>query len=266
MDQPEIHVRWWHSSHGTAHLELLATPSAKISSLSWTKLTRDESSRCEEAWQTLTDEEKANSQRTSPDRPIAATTTVEEGEDELLLGVPIGKERLFEVDVRTMTVCIYSYKKRFVLTVDAQMYPVFWKLSGPPIVVRRVLWMYDSVSHVLAMLLGRPNYTYKNRPVDEPLARQLEDAYQSIKPWKSSYQEEVLAALQVGPAAYEKLKCPLADGSVFFDDAASARLIYNSFTNRVSSAFFSTLRGGKSTSPYPAAPLVYRGSVLLFGG
>lgn len=100
---------------------------------------------------------------------------------------------------------------------------------------------------------------HKNRPVDEPLAQQLEDAYQSIKPWKPSYQEEVLATLQVGPAAYEKLKCPLPDGSVFFDDASSARLISNSFTNRMSSAFFSTLRGGKQISPYPASPLVYRG-------
>jgi hypothetical protein len=144
------------------------------------------------------------------------------------------------------------------------MYPVFWKLSGPPIIVRRVLWMYDSVSHVLAVLIDHLNDTYQNRPVDEPLARQLEEAYQSIKPWKPSYQEEVLAALQVGPAAYEKLKSPLVDGSVFFDDAGSARLVYNSFTNRVSSAFFSTLRGGKSNSPYPVAPLVCRGSVLFF--
>jgi beta-xylosidase len=68
----------------------------------------------------------------------------------------------------------------------------------------------------------------------------------------------------VGPAAYEKLKYPLVDGSVFFDDAGSGRLVYNYFSTRVSSAFFSTIRGGKSYSPYPAAPLVYRGSVPLF--
>ncbi|KIM30120.1 hypothetical protein M408DRAFT_328513 [Serendipita vermifera MAFF 305830] len=221
---PVGHVRWWHSSHGAAHLELLATPSAKISPLLWTKLTREESDRCEEAWQALTDEEKKQSQQPKPDQPIAEPV-IEDGEEDLLLGVPIGKERLFEVDVKTMT-----------------MYPVFWKLTGPPIMVRRVLWMYDS-----------------NRPVDEPLAQQLEDAYQTIKPWKPSYQEEVSAALQVGPAAYEKLKYPLAEGAAFFDDAGSARLISNSFANRVSSAFFSTLRGGKHNSPYPASPLVYRG-------
>lgn len=84
-------------------MELLATPPAKIPSLTWTKLTREESNRCEEAWQALTEEEKADAKRPPPDRPVAAPT-IEEEEEELLLGVPIGKERLFEVDVRTMTV------------------------------------------------------------------------------------------------------------------------------------------------------------------
>lgn len=107
----------------------------------------------------------------------------------------------------------------------------------------------------------RDIHILKNRPVEEPLAQQLEEAYQAIKPWKESYQDELQAALQVGPAAYEKLKHPLADvdGSVFFDDASAARLIYNSFTNRVSSALFSTLRSNRTNSPYPAAPLVFRG-------
>lgn len=105
MDNHLEHVRWWHSSHGTAHLELLATPSAKISSLSWTKLTRDESDRCEEVWQALTDEEKKLSQEPKSDQPVAAPV-IEDGEEDLLLGVPIGKERLFEVDVKTMTVSL----------------------------------------------------------------------------------------------------------------------------------------------------------------
>jgi hypothetical protein len=107
----------------------------------------------------------------------------------------------------------------------------------------------------------RDIYIQKNRPVDEALSHQLEEAFQTIKPWKESYQDEILAAMQVGPAAHEKLKLPLGDteGSVFFDDAGSARLIYNSFTNRVSSALFSTLRTNRTNSLYPTAPLVYRG-------
>ncbi|KAG8812689.1 hypothetical protein FRC19_002992 [Serendipita sp. 401] len=217
MSCPDIHVRWWHSSHGAAHLELLATPAAKVSSQSWTKLTREESNMCEETWRSLTDEEKQ-----SPRIPDD-----EHEEDNLQVGVSIGKERLFEVDVRSMT-----------------MYPVYWKLSGPPINVRRVIWMYDP-----------------NRPVDDPLAADLEKAYQAIKPWESSYQDEVAAALQTGPVAYEKLKVPLAhpDGaSVFFDDAGSARLLYSSLSTRVSSAIFATIRG-RSNSPYPSSPVIYRG-------
>lgn len=103
MSCPQVHVRWWHSSHGVAHLELLATPSAKVSSLSWTSFTREESDNCERAWQALSDEEKQASMRSELDQPVAAAI-YEEGEEDLLLGVPIGKEKLFEVDVRTMRV------------------------------------------------------------------------------------------------------------------------------------------------------------------
>jgi hypothetical protein len=67
--------------------------------------------------------------------------------------------------------------------------------------------------------------------------------------------------LQVGPAAYEKLKhnIPDSDVSIFFDDADSARLVHNSFANRFSTAFFSSIRGGKSGSPYSSSSIVYRG-------
>lgn len=82
-----------------------------------------------------------------------------------------------------------------------------------------------------------------------------------IKPWEASYQEELAVALQVGPAAYEKLKYNIenSDVSIFFDDAESARLVYNSFANRFSSAFLSSIRGAKSISPYSSSPIVYRG-------
>ncbi|KAG8808008.1 hypothetical protein FRC17_004176 [Serendipita sp. 399] len=195
MSCPDVHVRWWHSSHGAAHLELLATPAAKVSSQSWIKLTRDESNRCEAAWKSISDEER--------EAPIPLDD--ERDEDALQVGVPIGKERLFEIDVRSMV----------------------------------------------------------NRPVDEPLASELEKAYQTIKPWEPSYEEEVAAAIQAGSVAYEKLKVPLAHssdgGSVFFDDAGSARILYSSLSTRVSSAIFATIRGSRSNSPYPGAPVAYRG-------
>lgn len=77
---------------------------------------------------------------------------------------------------------------------------------------------------------------------------------------KTSYGDELAAALQAGASAYERLKHPLEEGesSVFFDDPGSARILYHNLASRVSSAFFSSLRTGKQTSPYSAAPLVYR--------
>jgi hypothetical protein len=106
MACPDIHVRWWHSSHGGAQLELLATPSAKVASQTgWTKLSREESDRCERAWQALTDEEKQASLQDTEDYP-AAPVVIDEDDDDLIPGIPIGKERLFEVDVRTMKVCL----------------------------------------------------------------------------------------------------------------------------------------------------------------
>lgn len=52
----------------------------------------------------MTDEEKQASMRDPGDQPVTPAVVDEEDED-LVPGVPIGKERLFEVDVRTMKVC-----------------------------------------------------------------------------------------------------------------------------------------------------------------
>jgi hypothetical protein len=162
-DIPQIHVRWWHSTHGLAHMELLATPSAKISSQSWTKLSRDESDRCEAAWQELTEEEK----RASIARSNPEDLSPSRGEDEehpQVLGVPIGKERLFEVDVRTMTVRLSTMLRSPLNAIRfGKMFPVFWKLSGPPIMVRRCIWMYDVVRFVTPDVTSHLMFTRTGR-------------------------------------------------------------------------------------------------------
>jgi hypothetical protein len=109
----------------------------------WTGLTRDESDSCEAAWLRLDDELRAGALAMALTLdggvgdgdgdgdgdlglglPVAAPVVNEDGEvsniilmmlwslrsthtdaqEELILGVPIGKERLFEVDVRTLRV------------------------------------------------------------------------------------------------------------------------------------------------------------------
>ena len=107
----------------------------------------------------------------------------------------------------------------------------------------------------------------------------------AIKPWKvrypstpdtnltkvfskSSYEDELRTAAEIGSSAYEKLRYPLpsSDASVFFDDASQARIISSSLGSRFSSVVFSAFQfrsvstnTGTGPSPYPSAPVVYRG-------
>lgn len=75
---------------------------------------------------------------------------------------------------------------------------------------------------------------------------------------KSSYEDELRTAAEIGASAYEKLRYPLpsSDASVFFDDASQARIISSSrWYSTVFSAFRPTSTG---QSPYASAPVVYR--------
>ena len=87
---------------------------------------------------------------------------------------------------------------------------------------------------------------------------------------KSSYEDELRTAAEIGASAYEKLRYPLpsVDASVFFDDASQARIISKSLGSRFSSAVLSAFQfrsaspstaAGTGLSPYPSASVVYRG-------
>jgi hypothetical protein len=71
-----------------------------------------------------------------------------EQDDEPGLGVPVERERLFEVDVRSMKVGLCSDRNTSVPDLaicDTQLRPIYWKSSGPQIDVMRGVWMYDKV-------------------------------------------------------------------------------------------------------------------------
>lgn len=81
---------------------------------------------------------------------------------------------------------------------------------------------------------------------------------------KSSYEDELRTAAEIGASAYEKLRYPLpsSDASVFFDDASQARIIFKSLGSRFSSVVLSAFQFRPTStgpSPYPSAPVVYRG-------
>lgn len=105
MPPPRIHVRWFHSAHGVPHLDLLAMPSVKAPSNNWVQFTRDESDRCEEAWEAF-NHDLVHEEDQIPNEQVPVKAVIDTDDENLTLGVPIGKERLFEVDVRAMKVSI----------------------------------------------------------------------------------------------------------------------------------------------------------------
>lgn len=198
----------------------------------WQPFTREESDACEEAWQTLSEDEKVIALS-----PVDETT--DEYHDDAKVGIPVARDKLFEVDVVSM-----------------KLYPVFWKTTVK-IPVIRGQWMYD-----------------ESRPVESPLAERLEKAYLSVQPWKSSYEVELQTALEIGTQGLEKLKTPLVlasaepnstgkqDTFVIFEDVAVARVITGPIRKSLVSTLLTLTSRGK---PQPAHPSQLGGTVYYRG-
>lgn len=63
----------------------------------WQPFTREESDACEDAWQALSEDEKVTS--LSPTDDIT-----DEYHDDIKVGIPVSRDKLFEVDVISMKV------------------------------------------------------------------------------------------------------------------------------------------------------------------
>ncbi|TDL17868.1 hypothetical protein BD410DRAFT_753898 [Rickenella mellea] len=232
-------VRWLRPQNSSAYLDLPSAPiTANTKGTAWQAFTEEESNACEAAWQALTEDERKKALENSvgsSDKELKEKPTPEfDEEDEDTVGVSIAKDRLFEVNVRTM-----------------KLKPIYWKSTAPPITVMRAIWMYD-----------------EHHPVLGELANKLEEAYKKVKPWEPSYEVELAQAfdlgLELGIEALDKLKQPLdSSSSILFEDGKIARIITNSLTAR----FFASLlpspvssRSGPSPNTfYPGSTVVYRG-------
>ncbi|CAE6351628.1 unnamed protein product [Rhizoctonia solani] len=209
---PDIYVQWYHA--GPA--ELLSSAPVALDPTAWQKLSRDESNACEVVWKSLSPEEQATAHEYIEDE-LEVPPLDEDDHD--FLGVPVGMDKLFE------------------------LYPVFWRAPGPPIKVRRCVWMYD-----------------ENRAVEPALSRELEEAYHQIKPYLPSYPDEVQAALSAGTLeAQDKLKTVLnkSNHSAVFQDALSARIFQG--TTPPSAGLFSWGMGRGRGGLFPGATVVWRG-------
>src|ERR1700761_6936377 len=99
-------IRWFRPFISTSHLELLPTPVLAPSSDAnkWVALTDLESNECEALWNSLDPLERlsgdASENEIEKDGRLSPENTLSE------IGVGIGKEKLFEVDVRRMKVIV----------------------------------------------------------------------------------------------------------------------------------------------------------------
>ncbi|PLW18710.1 hypothetical protein PCANC_12547 [Puccinia coronata f. sp. avenae] len=146
--------------------------------------------------------------------------------------VPVGLDSLFTVDVRRL-----------------KLYPAFW--HGPHLDVYKGQWFYPT------------NSKQKFYPCDPDLADALEAAYDQIKPWDLSYEDELRSALKIGTEAEDKLKVHLKefDHDVIFQSATQGRLYSTAVSSRISKTiltnFFTSI--SKKTAGYSGGTVVIRG-------
>ncbi|KAI9618411.1 hypothetical protein KEM48_006735 [Puccinia striiformis f. sp. tritici PST-130] len=126
-------------------------------------------------------------------------------------------------------------------TVDVRklkLYPAFW--HGPHLDVYKGQWFYPTTNK-----------------------HALEAAYDQIKPWDLSYEDELRSALKIGTEAEDKLKVHLKefDHDVIFDTATQGRLYSTAVSSRISKTiltnFFTSL--SKKTAGYSGGTVVIRG-------
>lgn len=153
-----------------------------------------------EKGKTKNQEEEASLEPPDPDEPL------------LVWRVPVGEDRLFEVDLRTK-----------------KLWPVFWKGKGYD--VFRATWFFDSS---------------KSSPCDDKVAQEIENLYHSIQPWLPSYADELKLAVSLGSDAEVKLRAPLTSlkGTyVIFWGKSLARLYSDDVTSRMTKTLWTAWSG-----------------------
>ncbi|KAI5122806.1 hypothetical protein M0805_000148 [Coniferiporia weirii] len=227
--EPKLAVRWMRPQASSALLELPTVPIVQSSHkdvTTWQAFTAEESSKCELAWQALSDEERKLAEEERAVEELDSDDVDDDDDDEQTVGVSIAKDRLFEVDVRSM-----------------QLRPIYWKLTGSLIKIIRGTWFYDD-----------------HCPVSRKLSEKLEELYLHVMPWVPSYESELSTAFELGFEAHAKLKQKLDEArSVVFENSTKAYLVLNA-----PKPFLSFFPGSSNSKPaaltfYPGSTPVYRG-------
>ncbi|GHJ86213.1 hypothetical protein NliqN6_2615 [Naganishia liquefaciens] len=159
------------------------------------------------------------------DQKAKADKDKQEDDLDKVVGVSVSQDSLFEVSIPTMS-----------------LEPVFWAHTGKRVPVIRATWFINDDTH----------------PCEWELAEELEKGYQAIKPWLSSYPDELHKAIEQGEKAAEKLNHPLpaklnGAASVVYQDAECGQLVQTGMTSYLNKLFWTSLRSK------PGGMMVYRG-------
>ena len=147
--------------------------------------------------------------------------------------VPMGEDGMFQVDLKDMT-----------------LYPAYWQ--GSKIDTVRASWFQDSGSR-------------RYKPVDFDLVEEIEKGYQQIRPWQSSYIDELRSVLLIGEEGEAKMRYnlpSLPNGTkqyILFQDAISARLFTEGISSRIGKSFLTAFRGSKARPSHGGGKLIFRG-------
>ncbi len=112
VEPPPLAVRWMRPQTAAVHLELPVAPivASTQKEVSWQAFTAAESAACEATWQSMSEEEQRQAESEEGGDQAAKGGIEDADEEDDKVGVTIAKDKLFEIDVPTMTVS-YSIRK-----------------------------------------------------------------------------------------------------------------------------------------------------------
>lgn len=106
VEPPPLVVRWMRPQAATVYLELPTAPivASTQKDVTWQAFTAAESAACEATWQSMSEEEQRVAESEGVEDEASKGGIEDPDEDEDKVGVTIAKDKLFEIDVQTMTV------------------------------------------------------------------------------------------------------------------------------------------------------------------
>ncbi|SNX86858.1 uncharacterized protein MEPE_05567 [Melanopsichium pennsylvanicum] len=209
---PTLHTRWVRTSDSGKGWESFLVKDSRSLEAAWKKWTEQKGGNLELPTLPETD---GKVQAGEVKDSLKQWEPTDPDAEDVSHKIAVGTDRLYDADIS-----------------EFSMSPVFWK--GPKLRITRASWFFEAS---------------KLTPCSTALAAELELHFQTLRPWLSSYTDELKSSVSLGAEAEAKLKCDLKtlkNSFVIFQGPRLARLYYEGFSNRLSKQFFTAWSGEHS--------------------